>query len=240
MQKSNSGWQQWLDVHRPVLIVVATVVVVVAAYTAWTIYQRRALNVNVVVVDPTKTEATSWEEIGKKSQPVVVQSRAVYVEAERLRSATALAWGLLAIFVTQNTASVQQGKYVVYDGPSAVAMFERLQLTPPGVRYMGQGGWCETENGKLEIRIRMQPVLLEVLSEGKGATDGDAFLIQLAGSDSEPKLWRAPKGAAYVGVGVRPTQLLDQGWKAEPFRHSPLDAMQTAEVMRWIQSQQLK
>lgn len=232
MKKSNNGW---LEIHRPVLIVMATIVAFVGLYAGFVAIQRKSLTVGVQVLEDKPLEATSWSDLGKKVQPVVVPNRGVYIEAERLRSATVLGMASLAVFMEENLQSYQRNQYAVFDGFSACAALERRGMLPPDVRWTRQGGWCESDVGKFEVRVRASPVLIEVWGQGKGGGSGQSLLIQLG--TEEPRLWRAKEDAPYVGIGQLPAQLVASGWERDVFRKSPLDEGQMAEVQRWIESQ---
>ena len=221
-----------------VLMVLGTMVLLLAGYFVFVAYQRRIMQVDVEVLDQTKFSDEQVATANQKIQPVVTKHRHLYIEADRLRIAQALAAASTGIYIQSVLEDVKQHRNLVYDGNVLVNKLQASSLLPPGVTNVGNGR-CVSEFGVYDVRADTNLNIIEVLAIGKAdAENGDTYLVQLNPSDISQtvRIWRSLEKNVALAVGVSAGQLLQMGWLSEPFRDPQITEEVKAQVQGWIQN----
>lgn len=221
-----------------VMMVLGTMVILLAGYFVFLAYQRRIMQVDVEVLDQTKFSDEQVATANQQIQPVVTKHRHLYIEADRLRIAQALAAASTGIYIQAIVEDVRQHRNLTYDGNILVNKLQANSLLPPGVTNVGNGR-CVSEFGVYDVRADTNHNIIEVLAVGKtDAENGDTYLVQLNPSDVSHtvRIWRSSAKNVTLAVGLSAGQLLQMGWLSEPLRDPQITEEVKAQVQGWIQN----
>lgn len=224
--------------HVSVMMVIGTMVLLLGSYTAFVTYQRRSMQVDVEIKDDTKFTEAQIAAANQKIQPVIARMPSLYLEADRLRVAQALAAISAAMYVQTMVEDMKVGRSAFYSGGDLLQKLQQAALLPPGVKFIGNGR-CESEHGVYDIRVEAGRQIIEVLAFGKpGGENGDTYLLQLNPSDVEQtvRTWRTKQKLISVAVGALPAQFLEAGWTSELLHEVPLETDDKARVQAWVQN----
>ena len=224
--------------HVSVMMVIGTMVLLLGGYTAFVTYQRRSMQVNVEIKDETKFSEAQIAAANQKIQPVIPKMPSLYIEADRLRIAQALAAISTAMYVQSNVEDVNARRTNTYTGGAILQKLLAAQLLPPGVDFIGNGR-CESEHGVYDVRVEPNRQIIEVFAFGKpNGENGDTYLIQLNPSEVEQsvRIWRTRQRGMSVAIGLQPVQFLEAGWTSESLHEVPLEADEKARVQAWVRN----
>ncbi len=219
-----------------VMMVLGTMVLLLAGYFVFVAYQRRIMQVDVEVLDQTKFSEEQVATANQKIQPIVTKHRHLYIEADRLRVAQALAAASTGIYIQAIVEDVRQHRNLTYDGNVLVNKLQANSLLPPGVTNVGNGR-CVSEFGVYDVRADTNHNIIEVLAVGKtDAENGDTYLVQLNPSDGSQtvRIWRSSAKSVALAIGLPAGQLLQMGWLSEPLRDPQITEEVKAQVQGWI------
>lgn len=156
----------------------------------------------------------------------------VYNRAEQVRESAALALGT-TLLATQRTVERKPFQTV----ESLIAGVAEHGLLPPGLTLDG-GSSVVSRHGNYYIRYREQPLGVEVLSIGKGASDGVAIIVRLPDDEfSENALtyYMISKAGLQVPRGFAPVaQLIGSGWRPETFKAAELSQAEKEQERQWL------
>ena len=156
----------------------------------------------------------------------------VYNQAEQIRESAALALGM-TLLATQRT--VERHPFETVE--SLIAGVAEHDLLPPGLTLDGSSS-VVSRHGNYYIRYRERPLGVEVLSIGKGASDGVAIIVRLPDDEfSEHALtyYMIPKAGLQVPGGFEPVaQLISSGWRPETFKSAELSQAEKEQERQWL------
>ena len=155
----------------------------------------------------------------------------VYNQAEQVRETAALALGT-TLLATQRMVERQPFQTV----ESLIAGVAQSGLLPPGLTLDGSS--VVSRHGNYYIRYREQPLGVEVLSIGRGASDGVAIIVRLPDDEfSENALtyYMISKAGLQVPGGFEPVaQLISSGWRPETFKAAELSQAEKDQERQWL------
>ena len=156
----------------------------------------------------------------------------VYNQAEQVRESAALAIGT-TLLATQRTLERKPFHTV----ESLIGGVAESGLLPPGLTLEGSSS-VVSRHGTYYIRYREQPLGVEVLSIGRGVSDGVAIIVRLPDDEfSENALtyYLISRAGLQVPDGFAPVaQLISGGWRPETFRAVQLSQAEKEKDRQWL------
>jgi hypothetical protein len=222
------------------LMVVITVATIVVFLISLISYVRRggfwAPEVDAHVYNQ-NTRARKVRETASGDQRIFAFQGEVHQRVERLRESSAL---VLALSLEGVQASEERRAYQSVE--ALVRAVSDNGGIPPGMVVEQGGGVVSSPNGVYYVRYRVDPLGVEVLSVGKGNMPGPPMLIRLPDDELAQNVltyYVAPtvEGAQAPRPFASAADVINGGWRPEPFKAANVSPEEAANQRAWISSE---